>query len=56
MVYIFIKYSKFLLNYVFHCCLLQLEHHTKPWHDVVFGPIVYDVASIEGDPVSTSCV
>ena len=32
--------------------LLQLEPHKDPWQDLVYGPIVYDVASIEGDPVS----
>ena len=31
---------------------MQLKPHTKPWEDIVYGSIVYDVASIEGDPVS----
>jgi len=33
--------------------ILQLESHTEPWHDLVYGPISYDVAKIEGDPVSS---
>jgi len=27
-------------------------HHVEPWIDLVYGPITYDVANIEGDPVS----
>jgi glutamyl-tRNA synthetase len=29
----------------------KLESHTEPWNDLVYGPISYDVAKIEGDPI-----
>lgn len=29
----------------------QLEPFTDSWSDLVYGPIFYDVAKIEGDPV-----
>jgi glutamyl-tRNA synthetase len=29
----------------------KLETFKVPWHDAVFGPITYDVAAIEGDPI-----
>lgn len=42
--------NKFLIDIFL---VLQLESHTEPWHDLVYGPISYDVAKIEGDPVSS---
>ncbi|XP_064614870.1 nondiscriminating glutamyl-tRNA synthetase EARS2, mitochondrial-like isoform X2 [Liolophura sinensis] len=29
----------------------KLDHYTESWEDLVYGPITYDVASIEGDPI-----
>jgi len=37
-------------------CVDKLEPYTEPWQDLVFGPVSCDVASVEGDPVSSSHV
>jgi len=34
-------------------CVDKLESYTEPWQDLVFGPVSCDIASVEGDPVST---
>ncbi|ELT97441.1 hypothetical protein CAPTEDRAFT_170963 [Capitella teleta] len=34
-----------------HVIRFKLEHQEDPWTDLVYGDIVYDVASVEGDPV-----
>ena len=32
----------------------KLEPYTEPWQDLVFGPMVCDIANVEGDPVRAS--
>jgi len=35
-------------------CVNKLEPYPEPWQDLVFGPVTCDIASVEGDPVSST--